>query len=164
MPTGSPRVYICFGTPEPHLGQLETAARKGGRFDWWNIKKSASPEDRVIFYLIRPRSAFVATGVVDSEVKPCPDKTSTWRDQPCVWVRDISMLPRHVPLSEAQRHFPEWRFLRQPHRSTDVPSAFVIDFLSFLQADGPAPIRFPEESDIEGMLDEREEARINEVE
>jgi predicted HNH restriction endonuclease len=64
------------------------------------------------------------------------------------------MLPRYVPLSEAQRHFPEWGFLRQPHRSTDVPSALAIDFLSFLQADGPATIRFAEESDIEGTKTE----------
>lgn len=44
MPTGSIRVYICFGTPERHLGRLETAARTGWRFDfdWWNIKKSAA--------------------------------------------------------------------------------------------------------------------------
>ncbi len=42
MPTGWPRVYMCFGTPKRHLGQLETAAQKGGQFDWWNIKKSAA--------------------------------------------------------------------------------------------------------------------------
>ncbi len=145
MRNGLARVYICFGTPAPHLGQLETAALAPGRFDWWNIVKSASPEDLVIFYMIRPLSAFVATGIVDSEVESCPDETSRWRDQPCVWVSDVTMLPRYVPLSEAKRHFPEWKFLKQPHRSTEVPSAYVEDFLRLLGAAYQDCTRLPEE-------------------
>jgi len=137
------RVYICFGTPGVHLDQIEVAAQKAGRFDWWNIKSSARREDMVIFYMIRPLSAFVATGIVDSGVQPCPDETSQWRNQPCVWVRDASMLPRHVPLSEAKDQFPEWKFLKQPRRSTDVPGIYVEQFLQLLGVQDQ--VRPPEE-------------------
>ena len=139
------RVYICFGTPDKHLEKIEQATQKLGRFDWWNIKKSACKEDIVIFYMIRPMSAFVATGIVDSEVQQCPDKDSQWHDQPCVWVRDVSLLHRHVPLSKAKKYFSEWKFLKQPRRSTDVPKSYVGQFLRLLGVQGQDQFRPPEE-------------------
>ena len=95
--------------------------------------------------MIRPISAFVATGVVDSEVQQCPDKDSQWHDQPCVWVRDVSLLHRHVPLSKAKQYFPEWKFLKQPRRSTDVPKNYVGQFLRLLGVQGQDQFRPPEE-------------------
>ncbi len=145
MPDGLTRVYICFGTPVPHLEQIEKAALAPGRFDWWNIVKSARREDLVVFYMIRPLSAFVATAIVDSEVQACPDESSAWRGQPCVWVRDAGMLPKSVPLSEAKRRLPEWKFLRQPHRSTEVPRDYVEDFLRLLGSGYQVGFRLPEE-------------------
>jgi hypothetical protein len=147
------RVYICFGTPEPHLNQLKSAPRKG-RFNWWTIKKSARPEDIVIFYMIRPLTAFVATGVVESEVYRLNDKKSKWYDDPGAYIKNVQMLPRYVTLAEAKQAFPEWKYLRGLQKSSDVPRNFAKRFLQLLIENNQDKIRFAEESDIEGTKTE----------
>jgi hypothetical protein len=104
--------------------------------------------------MIRPMSAFVALGVVAGDVFVLKDTTSGWYGHLGAMIRDVRMLPRHVPLAEAQRHFPEWGFLRLPRRSTLVPAGVAEGFLRFLEGGERAEIRFAEESDIEGTKTE----------
>lgn len=148
------RVYICFGTPDVHLDQLRRAAAGDGELGWWTINKSALPEDQVVFYMIRPMSAFVASGVVVSKASLVDDTTSGWYGYYCADVKDVRMLPRFVRLDEAQMEFPKWGFLRYPRRSTLVPSHLAERFLRFLKAGKQESVRFAEESDIEGTKTE----------
>jgi hypothetical protein len=137
-----PRVHICFGNPDRHLAELERAAEKGTSDGWWwTINRWAIPGDRIIFYLIRPMSAFVASAVVASKPWVVEDRDSDWYGHYGVEVKDVQMLPRHVALQEARRRFPDWRYLRQPYRSTPIPSEMVGDFLAFLHAGTLQPLR-----------------------
>jgi len=54
-------------------------------------------------------------------------------------MKKIQMLPGPVTLHEAQQKFPAWGYLRQPRRSTPIPSDIVGDFLAFLQRDKSHP-------------------------
>jgi hypothetical protein len=137
MSIDTPRVYICSCSPKS-FDELDLKAGKGGR-DWWTIKRTAHPGNIVIIYLIGPICAFIASGIVESEVIPCPDKKSKFRDDPCVWARDIRMLPRPVPLKEAARYIPEWGFLRMPLARAEVPNKFVERFLQLLKVELPPP-------------------------
>jgi|GEM_PF-2406471 len=136
------RVHICFGEPDKDFEKLKADALNstGGVFDWWNISKSARPGDRVIFYMVAPISAFVASAEVDSVVE-CPEKESKWRDKPCAWLREAKMLPRQVTLTEAKQRLPEWRYLKRltaaciPNKNT--PTEVADEFLKLLQVDEP---------------------------
>ena len=72
------RVHVCFGTPPEHYEALEKIAAGEDDIGWWTINKSALPGDQVIFYMVRPLSAFVATGVVTTEPLVEEDKRSAW--------------------------------------------------------------------------------------
>jgi hypothetical protein len=108
----------------------------------------------MVFYMTRPMSAFVGTGVVASEPFVVDDPDSDWYGHYAVEMKDVEMLPRRVTLHEAQQRFPDWGYLRQPRRSTPIPSDVVSEFLAFLQAGKTHPIHFAEESDIEGTKTE----------
>jgi hypothetical protein len=142
MSIDTQRIYVCQGRPR-HLQELEEAARKAGRYDWWPIKKSAHPGNAVIFYLKSPISAFVASGIVDSEVFSCPDETSEFHGRPCVWISDVRMLPRPVALQDAAQHIPEWKFLQMPQAKAEVPSEWVESFLKLLQFEASETTREP---------------------
>ena len=147
MSIDTQQIYICQGRPK-HLKQLEEAAEKGGRYrglryDWWPIKKSARPGNTVIFYLTSPISAFVASGIVDSEVISCPDETSEYRGRPCAWISDIRMLPNPVALQDAARRIPEWKFLQMPQAKAEVPSEWVERFSQLLQLEASEMTREP---------------------
>jgi hypothetical protein len=150
----APRVHICFGSPNVHLGHLEEVARTGEELGWWTINRSALPGDQVVFYMVKPLSKFVATAVVTTNPWWNDDTTNDWYGYYVAEMSDVKMLPRLIPLSETREHFPEWGFLRQPRRSVLVPDSFAEDFLSFLKAGDPAPMHFAEEADIEGTKTE----------
>lgn len=114
MPINNARVHICFGELEKDFEKLKSDALmpSGKVFDWWNVTHSARPGDLVLFYIIDPIKAFVATARIDS-ICECPDKTSKWKDKPCAWLRDAQMLPQEVTRDQARKHFPEWRYLNR---------------------------------------------------
>ncbi|MBX9791619.1 MAG: hypothetical protein K2Y37_22080 [Pirellulales bacterium] len=102
--------------------------------DWWNINKHAKRGDRLIIYVTRPRSAFVASAIVKSEIVTCPDIESEFRKKPCVWIDSLRLLKNELTLALAKDHFPGWGFLRSPISSTVVPKEIVDQLLG--QLDG----------------------------
>ena len=94
----------------------------------------------MIFYMVAPVSAFVATAIID-RIGECPDKTSKWCDKPCAWLRNAKMLFEEITLDHAKQHFPEWRFLKRP-TITCIPNKYtpidlVDSFLAFLNIANP---------------------------
>jgi hypothetical protein len=59
-----PALHIVQGSPDPHLQTLERRARGTRRLQDWTVPKSAVAGDRVFFYIVKPVSSFVASGVV----------------------------------------------------------------------------------------------------
>ena len=151
-------IHICFGSPDDHLDELEKVARTNDELGWWTINQSALPGDQVVFYMVRPMSAFVATAVVMTEPWRNDDATSEWYGHYVADMKHVKMLPRFIPLSEARERFPAWGFLRQPRRSILVPSAFAEDFLTFClridQMDAP-----PQQPEHIGRMEDLEQVR-----
>jgi hypothetical protein len=131
----SPKVYICIVDPRIDQGRLEAAAaaETDGEFDWWNINQSAKIDDKIIFYSVAPDQAFVATGVVASEIRRVTDETSQFYGQYCADIRAPCMLPRRVPLAEAEQQFPSWGFPRRPSKQ-ELASEMVEPLLALLGA------------------------------
>lgn len=154
MDTVAPRAHVCFGTPPHHFKVLEVAAARNDPVDWWTINRSALPGDRVVFYMIAPVSAFVATGVVAEVPWVDNDESSGWPGHYRSEMIDIQMLPRQVSLVEAKEQFPKWAFLHQPRRSSPVPAELSAAFWGFLNAAEPPLARSAREYDIEGTKTE----------
>jgi hypothetical protein len=127
--TGGRAVWLCFGDPERHLDQLKRASRRKRSAYWWTITKSARRGDRVVFYMIRPMSAFVAIGTADSDARLNEDRNSEWYGHYIAEVRDVEMLPGPVLLARVQDWFPEWDYLRTPRRSARVPVEIADELL-----------------------------------
>ena len=147
MAQHTPRVHVCFGTPDPHRHELNKLAERGKSVKW-TINKAALPGDQVIFYLIRPVSSFVASAVVAS--KPT-FRDKYWENHYLAKIDNVQLFPRGVHLREAQKQFPEWGFLRQPRRSIQVPEDIADAFMRYFdKLEEEAPV-VAEESDIEGL-------------
>ena len=147
MAQHTPRVHVCFGTPDLHLPELRKLAERG-KSEKWTINKAALPGDRVVFYLIRPISSFVASAMVAS--KPI-FRDQHWVNQYLAKIEDVQLFPRGVHLGEAQKQFPEWGFLRQPRRSTQVPEDMAQAFIQYFDALEEEIPAVAEESDVEGL-------------
>lgn len=154
-----PRVHICFGGTQVHLDELRQCEADRSSIQW-TINKSALGGDQVAFYMRRPWSAFVATGIVDDQSQFEDDKSSDWYRHYMSDISKIQMLPRFVPISEAKERSTQWGWLRQPRRSTLVPSVLAEAFLGLLQAKEPSRPRPAEASDIEGMKTEIPQTRL----
>lgn len=155
MSTDSLRVHICFGSTDKHVAELERCAlNRANREIWWTIHKSANPGDFVAFYMISPRSSFVASGVVAKE--PHLKTSGSFAGSYFAQMDGIKMLPRPVHLHEAQSQFPGWAYLRIPRRSATVPPNFAQPFLDLLNGIRikSHTIGFAEEEDIEGLRTE----------
>jgi hypothetical protein len=129
MQAHQPAVWLCQGDPERHLDQLKRAVGRKRSGYWWTITKGTRREDRVLFYMIRPMSAFVATGIASSGARRNEDRKSEWYGKYVADVSDIEMLPEPVPLAKVQEWFPEWDYLRTPRRSARVPGEIAAELL-----------------------------------
>jgi hypothetical protein len=113
MKPESLRAHICFGSTDEHFAELERCAAHGSKpDDWWTIHKGAHPGDLVVFYMISPRTSFVATGIVAQ--KPYLKATGPFAGKYRAHMDGIEMLARPVHLHKAQARFPEWSYLRLP--------------------------------------------------
>jgi hypothetical protein len=110
--------YVCFGDPEPHVGELEELAQTQGQ-GWWTINRHASGGDIALFYIKRPVSAFVAWGVVQST--PVLRTEEPWEGHYAANVAQVRLLGRQVTRVELCERFPEWRYLNLPRQSVAVP-------------------------------------------
>lgn len=147
-----PRVYVCLGTPAEHLEELKDVAA-GALWTKWTINKGAVEGDQVVFYMLKPLSAFVAAGIVEDAPRLEDDESSGWYGHYMTDISGVQMLPWLVPIPQARTRFPQWGWLRQPRQSTLVPSDFTNELLGFLRASTP-PSPPAGESDIEGTKTE----------
>ncbi len=131
-----PRVYVCLGTPAEHLEELKDVAA-GALWTKWTINKGAVEGDQVVFYMLKPLSAFVAAGIVEDAPRLEDDESSGWYGHYMTDISGVQMLPWLVPISQARTRFPQWGWLRQPRQSTLVPSDFTNELLGFLRASTP---------------------------
>jgi hypothetical protein len=148
------RVHICFGTPPHHLQALKEIAAGDAEPDWWTINNTAQRGDQIVFYMVRPLSAFVAVGVVASNAERVTDDTNEWFGHYHADISDVSLLPRPISLIHTRQRFPSWGWLRQPRRSTPVPGQIANKFLQFLGSDDGYGRTYAGEGDIEGMKTE----------
>ena len=149
--TTQPAIHVCFGTPGIHLDEIEKLARKGKTGNW-TINSAAVRGDRVVFYMIRPLSSFVALGHVSNE--PKKGMEAAWANEYMAKIDDIRILPAHVQLRDVKKELlDDWPWLIQPRRSTVVPSKIAGRFLSLLENLAVESL-FASESDIEGTKTE----------
>jgi hypothetical protein len=133
------KVYICLAKPKDHQKNLNIAARQGGTFDWWEINKSATRGDLVIFYLSNPISAFYAIGTVESEVRTHGIQDKNYdksKDGRLVAdIRDVKILPVALSLVEARDLFPKWAWLKFARNHIEVPKLILEELLKALNVD-----------------------------
>src|SRR6266511_326292 len=87
--------HRCHGDPAD--GALEDIQYRAqlGRKVRWTVPPDAVPGDKVVFYIMRPLTAFVAVGDVDSPAKPEPPD-SDWAGWHIATIANIQMIPfRH---------------------------------------------------------------------
>lgn len=153
MSNSTPLWHISFGTPEPHLRSLQTAASRGqGQF--WTINAKARPGDRVVFYLRAPLSSFVGTGTVASSPEFQGSPGDDWYGYHMADIKTIRMLPRKVPLAVVRGALPEWGWLKRPRRSTVVPPDVARRFLKLLGTSNSFHQLAAETTDVEGVTTE----------
>src|SRR5689334_16991645 len=116
MSTTVPRVHMCFGSTTKHLAELRQAATMYEGVPWggWTVEQSAEPDDSLVFYMIRPLSCFVATGVLADKPWLNENRRSKWYGRHIANIKNVWLLSRSVPISEAKLEFFSWRFLWRP--------------------------------------------------
>ncbi|MGC3971610.1 MAG: hypothetical protein QM775_30980 [Pirellulales bacterium] len=146
------RIYICLVDAKNGFDPATIAAAKSGtqfgRFDFWNLKKSARPGEQVVFFMMPPRNAFMATGVISSEVRILREG-SRFDGHYGADVRDLRFA-RELSLSDASTLFPRWSFLRRRSSHQEVPQSIVPLFLELLGTVTANPLT-PELAAIEGL-------------
>jgi hypothetical protein len=66
-------------------------------------------------------------------------------------VGDITMLPSHVRLRDAQAAVPEWGYLRQPRRNITVPQEHQAGFVAALKAPSRVASKQPSSGALENV-------------
>jgi hypothetical protein len=128
--------HICHGDPAD--GALEDIQRRSqlGRKVRWTVPPSAEPGDKVVFYMVRPLTAFVAIGDVGSPAKREPPG-SDWAGWHMATIANIQMIPFRHRL-DVVRAIPGWGWPRAPRRKTTVPAQYEAEFLTLLGSPVPA--------------------------
>lgn len=124
-----PRVHICFGDPKLHFAELQKPEEeRSPEVKWWNLSTAADRGERVVLYMLKPQSAFVAAGLVDRQVQPAEiDVSSPWYGPHCYWLTNVKLFDAPVRLADVQRSLPEWARLKHlqptciPNNRTSPP-------------------------------------------
>lgn len=90
-----PSVHVCNGNiRDNHLNELKKAERLGKSVRW-SINSKAKKGDIVVFYIVRPISQFIATGIVKSE--PSPDGNRyPWPEKNMASIGSVRLLKEPV--------------------------------------------------------------------
>lgn len=112
-------VVVCHG-PAEGVAELDELARSGDRI-WWTIASTAQPGDTVFFYVMSPRSAFVASGRVTTAPSREAGRRYGWPEHYMAGVSSVKFLHRPVSIAELKQRMPRWGWLSQPRRSVVVP-------------------------------------------
>ncbi|HEY4245865.1 MAG TPA: DUF3883 domain-containing protein [Lacunisphaera sp.] len=136
-----PQLHVFFcGAPSENedYAILSNLAETGGRTSWSGAS-CARAGDRVLFYTVAERHAFMASGWVQRDAEPTNDKS----DYPYrTIVGGIRLLRSPVPISLTRRVFPKWGWARYTRNYTTVPAGIAQRLWSVIHKAGesePAP-------------------------
>jgi len=136
-----PRLHIFFcGAPSENrdYAYLTKLATNGGTTGWSSLK-GARAGDRLLFYTVQERRAFMASGWVHRSARPTNDP----KDYPYrTTVGSIRLLTQPVSIKALKRKFPAWGWARYTRNIVTVPRRFeehVWAFVHRLGAIKPAP-------------------------
>src|SRR5438552_2302754 len=118
-------MHVLQGSPEPHWTILREKASSSSRLSDWTVPKSARTGDRVVFYVVGPLSSFVATGIVAENPWKDDKRNSYWYGRYMAAVRNLTLLPRLVPLALVREALPRWRYLKSAQGTVTVPEEFA---------------------------------------
>ena len=93
----------------------------GALWTMWTINKGAFDGDQVVFYMLKPLSAFVAAGIVEDAPRLEDDESYGWYGHYMTDISGVQMLPRFVPISEARTRFPQWGWFANPDKAHWFP-------------------------------------------
>lgn len=140
-----------------HLSDVKTLA-KTRRKGLWTVHPLATRGSRVVIYLTKPVSAFVAVGtVVGSRLE---DGTRHgWPGFKMGDIRIDAMATTPLNIAQAKKRFPRWNWLWMPIKSATVPASYEAQLFSLLSATPPASndAELPEEV---AALDGAEQIRM----
>jgi hypothetical protein len=150
-----PAFHIVQGSPDSHLRILKRAVSGTGRLAAWTVPKSAKPGDRVFFYIVRPVSSFVGSGVVAGHPSRNQDPQDPWFGHFTAPMRNVVLLPQPVRLDQVRRALPDWGYLRNVRVGATIPVALSAPFENALNfVDNGLTNHLAELSDLEGTQTE----------
>lgn len=150
-----PALHIVQGSPDSYSRILKRAASGTRRVAAWTVPKSAKPGDRVFFYIVRPVSLFVGTGVVAEHPSRNARPDDPWFGHFMAPMHQVLLLPQPVPLDQVRQALPDWGYLRNVRVGATVPVSLRASFEEVLRyAEHPAASHSAELSDLEGTLTE----------
>jgi hypothetical protein len=103
----------------------------GKTMDGWTINQNARPGDQALFYLIAPRSSFVAIGTVRSQ--PQLITSGKWKDSYWTDIDINTMIEPEVSRQTILARFPSWDWMRMPIQSSRVHPEIEVDMLKLLE-------------------------------
>lgn len=139
----SQRLHVFFcGAPSENndYAYLTDLAEEGGT-DAWASLKEARAGDRVLFYTVQERRAFMASGWIHRSAKPTGDPDDyAYRSV----IGSIRLLTQPVPRSVIRQEFPSWGWPRYTRNITTVPAKIADRLWAFVHQTGgieapPAP-------------------------
>lgn len=119
-------VHTCVGNPaNEHLEWFQKCA-KARRVppgdDWWTTNSEAADGDTILFYLIAPRSCFVASARIVG--LPKLQTKGRWKSHYMSRYKDVRMLPEPwASRAEVMAALPKWGWLTQPRHSSALDEA-----------------------------------------
>lgn len=125
-------VFVSHGNvADSHEDEL-IGASIAGASERWTINGQARRGDVVVFYITRPRSAFVAWGKV--KTKPKMGRSRWGRGGRAYWsdIGPVHALGRACQLRDAREALPEWTWLTTAQSPTQVPDAISARLLGLL--------------------------------
>lgn len=121
------RVFITYGDENEdfdHYSQLEDLA-SNGESSSWTVDPKVKIGDGIIFYIKSPTQAFVAMGIVESEVSRKMPVLGSWGRGFSAVIGSITMFKEPLERKPLIPKFPEWGWLRFPIRCSQVPEVSV---------------------------------------
>ena len=124
------RLFIFIGGSDEQNGdysEVHRLARRGGTADWSSLKDSR-PGDRVLIYIQRPHSAFIAKAEVLAEAVKGEPGDYAYRAK----TGHFELLPNRISIDDLKRKFPRWAWLRQPRGKAIVPTQYAAALLKLV--------------------------------
>ena len=124
-------MHVVVGKPINKADELVAEFARTQDISRWVVPRVAQAGDDVVFYMLNPTGAFVATGRVASDPEP---GTSDQGDGSYLSdISNITMLPKHIERLTMAAQVPGWGWPTQPHTATTIPSDLEAEVNRVLQ-------------------------------